>query len=70
MTRPTLHLCPPNLRTETLRSYERRLFRAVMEIRDCADIAQQLDMVPVAVDLRETQARVEAARLAVLGCAR
>lgn len=66
----TLRMCPPNLRTETLRSFERRLLRHVQESGALAEIARQLDLAPIAVDLLETQAKVDATRLAVLGCAR
>jgi hypothetical protein len=66
----TLRPCPPNLRTETLRSFETRLKRHATEASDCADIAQQLDLVPLAVDLRDVEKRIDAARLTVAGCAR
>ena len=70
MTRPTLHLCPPTLRTETLRSFERRLRELAAEGGACADIAQQLDLVALSVELRDVQGRSDAARLSVLGAAR
>lgn len=70
MNVPTLRMCPPDLRTETLRAFERRLGRHVQESADLAQIAQQLDLTPIAVDLWETHGKVEGVRLAVLGCSR
>ena len=70
MSRTTLHLCPPSLRTETLRSFERRLRKLAAEGDACADIALQLDLVPLSVELRDLHGRVDAARLSVLGAAR
>lgn len=70
MNRTTLRMCPLDQRGETLRSFEKRLGRAAKEMSDCADIAQQLDLVPTAVELRDVQAKVDAVRLGVVGAAR
>lgn len=70
MTTQTLRMCPPNLRAETMRAFERRLGRHVQETADLAQIAQQLDLAPIAADLWETHGAIEGVRVAVVGAAR
>ncbi len=70
MTNQTLRVRLPDLRAETMQRFERRLRHHAQEAADLAQIALQLDLAPVAVDLVETNARVNATRLAILGCAR
>lgn len=65
----TLHRYPPDLRTETLRLFARRLREFAVEGKSCADIAQQLDLVPLAAELQGIHTRIDAAHVAVVGCA-
>lgn len=67
MTNQTLRARLPDLRAETMQTFERRLRHHAQEAADLAQIALQLDLAPVAVDLVETKARVNATRLAILG---
>lgn len=69
MNRSTLRVCPPNLRQETLISFERRIGRLAEEHGACAEIADQLDIPGIAVDFREIQMKIDATRLVVAGCA-
>lgn len=68
--RQTLRSRLPDLRTETLRAFAKLLKELADGATRCAEIAQQLDMMPLAVELRDLHARIDAARLSVTAVAR